>query len=96
MAQAGVVRIRREYQLTIRQLAERMGESMQAVVEKAIDELKRKQFFEELDAAFGALKSNSAAWEEELAERNLWANTLQDDLDQDEVYTADGRLVAGG
>ena len=96
MAQAGVVRIGREYHRTLRQLAKRMGESMQAVVEKAIDELQRKQFFEELDAAFANLKSDENAWQEELEEREQWASTLQDDLDSDEAWTADGRLVIGG
>ena len=41
MAQSGMVRISRASQETLRQLAERTGESMQAVLEKAVDELKR-------------------------------------------------------
>ena len=90
MAQAGVVRIGRAHHQTLRQLAERTGESMQAVLEKAIDELKRKQFFEELDAAFAALKSDATAWQEELEERDLWAGTLEDDLDPEEGVAKDG------
>ena len=95
MAQAGVVRLGRASHETLRRLAERMGESMQAVAEKAIDELKRKQFFEEMDAAFAALKADPVAWREEAEERELWAGALSDDLDPEEVWTADGRLVAG-
>lgn len=77
---AVVVRIDRAHHQTLRQLAERRGESMQAVVEKAIDELKRQQFFEELNAAFATLKADEGAWKQELEERALWESTLGDGI----------------
>jgi predicted transcriptional regulator len=85
MAQAAAVRIDRVHHQVLRQLAERMGESMQAVVERAIDELKRQQFFEELDAAFTALRADEGAWQEEAEERALWESTLGDGIGLDGV-----------
>ena len=94
MAQAGLVRIGKQSHRTLRQLAEWMGESMQAVAEKAIEELRRQQMFAEADASFVELKKDANGWAEELAERDVWANTLRDGLD-DETWTADGRIVSG-
>lgn len=95
MAQAGLVRIDRAHHQALRQLAERMGESMQAVAQKAIDELKRQQFFDELDSAFAALAADENAWREELEERALWENTLADGLDSNTDSANGGGLVAG-
>jgi len=96
MAQAGVVRIGREHQRTLRQLAERMGESMRAVVEKAIDELKRKQFFEEFNTAYGTIRNDPKAWKEELEERRYSAEVLRDDLESKEIWSEDGSVIIGG
>ncbi|GFE68447.1 hypothetical protein [Chroococcus sp. FPU101] len=37
-----------------------------------------QQFLEEADRAFVALRNDPQAWQEELAERQLWENTLLD------------------
>lgn len=96
MAHTGAIRINEFSHRTLRQLAEAMGESMQTVLTKAIEEYRRKQFFEQLDVSFAALKNDPAAWQEEIEERALSASTLSDGLDADEVWTEDGRLVIGG
>ncbi len=96
MAQTGSIRINEFSHRTLRQLAEAMGESMQTVLTKAIEEYRRKQFFEQLDISFAALKNDSAAWQEEVEERALLAGTLSDGLEADEAWTEDGRLVIGG
>jgi len=96
MAQAGIVRIGKEHHQILRQLAKRMGESMQTVVEKAIDELRREQFFAEFNAAYGALKNNSEEWRKELADRQSLEGTLQDDLDPNEIWSEDGSVVVNG
>lgn len=94
MAQAGLVRIGKQAHQTLRQLAERMGESMQAVAEKAIEELRRQQMFAQADASFAEMKNDGGAWSDELAERHVWEHTLTDGLD-DETWSADGRPVSG-
>jgi uncharacterized surface protein with fasciclin (FAS1) repeats len=71
----------------LRMLAKSTGESMQAVLDKALEEYHRKQFFADFDSAFATLKSDPEAWQEELEERDLWANTLEDNLDADETKT---------
>jgi hypothetical protein len=48
--------------------------------EKPINELKKEveQFLEEASRAFSALRNDPSAWQEELAERQLWEGTLLD------------------
>ena len=96
MAQAGFVRIGRQHHQTLRELSKRMGETMQTVVEKAIDELKREQFFEDFNAAYAGLKSDSQKWQKELEERQAFEGTLQDDLNRNEVWSENGSVVING
>ena len=96
MAQSGAIRINEFSHRTLRQLAETTGESMQTVLSKAIEEYRRKQFFEELNASFAALKNDPAAWQEELSERTELSGTLGDGLDADEVWSEDGSLAIAG
>ncbi len=52
------------------------------MLERAVENYRRAQFFEELDAAYARLQADPAAWEEELAERAEWDATLADGLDE--------------
>ncbi len=74
-------------------LAAQTGRSIQQVLDQALEDYRRKVFFEGLAADFAALKADPAAWAEELAERELWDATLMDGLDPDERWTEDGRVV---
>lgn len=96
MAQAGVVRIGKQHHEILRLLAKKMGESMQTVVEKAIDELRREQFFEELNAAYAGLRNEPKAWQKELEDRRSLEGTLRDDLDRNEVWSEDGSVTING
>lgn len=90
MAQAArPVRISDSSRQVLRQLAKQKGESMQTVLDKAVEEYRRAQMFADADAAFAALKSDPEAWAEEQRERELWAGTLQDGLERDEVWPAE-------
>lgn len=93
---AQLVRIGKEHHQTLRQLAKKMGVSMQTVVEKAIDELKREQFFQEFNAAYGTLKNDSAQWQAELTEHQSLEGSLQDDLDPNEEWSEDGSVKING
>lgn len=95
MAKANMIRISDSSHLLLRQISEASRESMQTVLAKAIEEYYRKQFFEQLNASFARLKGDGDAWQEEIAERDSLAGTLNDGLETDEVWTADGRLVTG-
>ncbi|MGE0132975.1 MAG: toxin-antitoxin system protein [Blastocatellales bacterium] len=54
---------------------------MQTIVEEAIEQYQRRRFLEGLNQDFKALKENAQAWQEELAERALWDNTLLDGVE---------------
>ena len=51
------------------------------MLERAVENYRREQFFAELDAAYARRQADPVAWEEELAERALWESTLADGLD---------------
>jgi len=74
-------------------LAQRTGQTTQVVLDKALDDYRRKLFFEQLDAGYAELRSDPEAWAEHLAERELWNATLTDGLDPDERWTEDGRCL---
>ena len=60
------------------ELAERTGESMQAVLAKAIEDYRRKTFLESANTAFAALRSDPQAWQHEQEERAAWEVTVGD------------------
>ena len=64
----------------LRQIAEEERQSMQAVLDKAIERYRRERFLHAANADFAALKRDPKAWREELWERELWEHTLADGL----------------
>jgi len=64
----------------LRQLAQEEDESMQAVLDKAIEHYRREKFLRDANADYAALRRNPKAWKEELKERALWEQTLSDGL----------------
>ena len=66
----------------LRQLAEEEDESMQAVLDKAIERYRRESFLRAANSEFQALKSDPKAWKQELHERQTWDQTLGDGLDK--------------
>ena len=92
MAEAVMVRVNKSSHRLLRQLSKAMGESMQDVLAKALEEYERKQFFEQLNASFTSLREDASAWKDELDEREAMAGSLSDGLDNGEVFTKDGRL----
>jgi predicted DNA-binding protein len=75
------VRVSEHTQDLLRKLAEATGEPLQKVLERAVENYRREQFYAEFNAAFERLRADPAAWEDELAERALWESTLADGLD---------------
>jgi hypothetical protein len=72
------VRISESAYRILRTLAEMEGVSMQAALDRVLEEQRRKVFLTQANAAFAALKTDSKAWKKEQAERELWARTLAD------------------
>ncbi len=75
------VRISSATHQTLRHLSVEIGESMQTIIEEAIEQYRRRRFLEGLNRDFKALKEDTEAWQEELAERALWDNTLLDGVE---------------
>lgn len=67
----------------LRSLANQAGESMQDIVEKAVEYYRRKSFLEGLNNDFRDLREDVTAWEGEEEERALWDNTVQDGLEKE-------------
>jgi hypothetical protein len=59
------------------------GESMVAVLAKAVETYRRSMFLEGLNADFAALRKDRRAWAEEKSERAAWDATMADDLQGD-------------
>jgi predicted transcriptional regulator len=75
------VRISDSTHAALRSLAAEGGQSMQAVIDKAIEDYRRRLFWERVENAAGDLRKDSASWQEELTERHVWEATLADDAE---------------
>lgn len=72
------VRINENTHNVIKGIAREIGESMQSVVEHAVERYKREIFLENLNRDFELVRNNESDWAAELEERELWAVTLND------------------
>jgi len=57
--------------------------SIQAVVEKAIENYRHQYVLAKTNRAYAKLRTNPKAWEEEINERRNWESTLSDGLEDD-------------
>ena len=69
----------RAHQL-LRRMAEEEQQSMQSVLDRALECYRREKFLRAANADFAALRNDPRAWKEELRERELWEQTLGDGL----------------
>jgi hypothetical protein len=76
------IRISQQSKATLRELADREGKPMQAVLDEAIEQYRRERFFRELDEGYARLQVDPQAWNQELGERRLWDSTLADGLER--------------
>jgi hypothetical protein len=97
MGQA-MVRISERARQTLREIAQSADEPMQAVLEKAVEEYRRRHFLERVSLAYERLREDPAAWSEMQVERDAWDQTLKDGLAQDESWTDERevRRTGGG
>ena len=64
----------------LQELAQTAGSSMQAVLEQALEQYRRQQLLEEINAAYAALRAAPEAWTDLEQERLAWEQTLADGL----------------
>ncbi len=72
------VRITENTWVTLKELSSKTNTSMQDIIQKAVEDYRRKKILEETNEAFLRLKSNTVAWQEEQKERAEWESTLGD------------------
>jgi hypothetical protein len=70
------------YQI-LKTLSKGKGQSMQSVIDQAIEDLRRRKMLEATNLAFSALKDDKEAWAAESEERQLWENTLADGVEKE-------------
>jgi hypothetical protein len=69
---------------SLKDISDCANESMQAILDKAIEMYRRQWFLEQANRAFAALKANSDAWQAETEERTLWDVAMRDGLEGDD------------
>jgi predicted transcriptional regulator len=70
-------------QRTLLEIATKTGQSPTTILDAAIEDYRRKVFFEEMDAGYAAMRTDLALWTEEQSERNAWNATNADGLDEE-------------
>jgi hypothetical protein len=75
------VRISESTHAALRSLATEGGETMQAVLDRAVEEYRCRRLWDQVEVAASDLRKDSAAWKEELTERQAWDATLADGLE---------------
>jgi predicted transcriptional regulator len=87
---SATVRISEQTHEALREIARAEQGSMQSVLEKAVEQYRRRRLFEDLDAAYAKLREDSEAWRSIADERKAWDATLGDGLDRGESWGEDG------
>ncbi len=77
------VRVSNSTHQTLRSLSVEVGESMQTIIERAVEQYRRQRFLEGLNQDFKALKEDTQSWQEELEERQLWDKTSLDGVENE-------------
>ena len=67
---------------TLLQLAENSGDTIQSILDLAVENYRKYIFLMQANEAFTALRNNEVLWQEELAERQLWAETIADGIEE--------------
>ena len=62
----------------LKKIAKEKGESLQHVLDEAVEAHRRSLILRETNNAYTRLKNDSELWDEEKSERDLWAVTLTD------------------
>ncbi len=75
------IRMSKKTHRTLRQLAEKAGTSMTAILEAAVSEYQKKKYWEEYNAGYAALRADPEKWADYQKEIEAWDVTLADGLE---------------
>ena len=81
---------------TLLELSRSVDEPMQTVLDRAVEEYRRRHFLERVQLAYGSLREDPKAWGEMQAEQRAWDGTLADGLGTDESWTDEGTVRQAG
>jgi predicted transcriptional regulator len=95
MSDSLTIRVSRSTHELLRDLATRSNAPMSALVDEAVQDLKRKRFWAEFNAAAAALEADPKAWADHQNEDEAWANTLADGLETASHGVEEGRSEPG-
>lgn len=62
-------------------LAKKTGKQHQEIIHEALDNYRRQSLLNEINEAYGRLRTNPTEWQGEMAERKAWDNALADGLE---------------
>lgn len=83
MSETTTIRISRRTHEALKSLADRRSQSMQTVLDVALEKLEQELLLRQLSEDYAALRRDKKAWKEERKDRALWENTLSDGLSAD-------------
>jgi hypothetical protein len=95
----GTTRISASAHGTLREMSKAEGKPMLALLDEAVEALRRQKFLERLNAAYATLRADARAWDAVEDERRAWDATLPDGLAVAEgraPYGMRSRLKRGG
>jgi hypothetical protein len=72
------VRISSRSAQILKKIAKEKGESLQHVLDEAVEAHRRSLILRDANSAYARLKNDPELWDEEKSERDLWAVTLTD------------------
>ena len=75
------VRISPETRILLKEISSREKRSIQAILDTAVEEYRRRRFLQEANQGYARLRENPAAWGDEQVERRHWDQALADDLE---------------
>jgi hypothetical protein len=76
----GTTRISASAHGILRDMSKAEGKPMLALLEEAVEALRRQRFLEQLNAAYATLRADPRTWEAIEGERRAWDATLPDGL----------------
>lgn len=78
---------------TLQEMAEITGQTMQDILDLAVEDYRRKLFLDAVNADYAALRADPQVWAEVEAERQSMAGSLMDGLDPEELWEEGGDLL---
>lgn len=74
------VRVSENTHQTLRSISLKDGETMQDIIDKAVEDYRRKRFLQGLSQDYQTLQQDPEVWKVHEEETALWDNTLEDGL----------------